>query len=124
MEYKLKLLPIVYQDIRKVKKWYLEINTALGDDFKLKVNEELEYIQRYPKHYQKKYKELRQAIVARFPYTVYYLIEEELKIVVVIGVLAQKQSFDRIKRRLKKQKMTASKERFFAEFSIKNNKMK
>lgn len=102
MEYKLKLLPIVYQDIRKVKKWYLEINTALGDDFKLKVNEELDYIKRYPKHYQKKYKELRQAMVARFPYTVYYLIEEELKIVVVIGVLAQKQSFDRIKHRLKK----------------------
>lgn len=101
MKYKLKLLPIVYQDLRKAKKWYLEINTALGDDFKLKVNEELEYIKQYPKHYQKKYKELRLALVARFPYTVYYLIEEELKIVVVIGVLAQKQSFDRIKKRLK-----------------------
>jgi toxin ParE1/3/4 len=66
----------------------------------LKVNEELGYIEKYPKHYQKRYKELRQAIVARFPYTIYYLIEEELKIVVVIGVLAQKQSFDRIKKRL------------------------
>ena len=103
MEYKLKLLPIVYQDIRKVKKQYLEINTALGEDFKLRVNQELDYIQRYPKHYQKKYKELRQAIVVRFPYTIYYLIEEDLKIVVIIGVLAQKQSFDRIKNRLKKQ---------------------
>ena len=102
MEYKLKLLPIVYQDLRKTKKWYLGINTALGEDFKLKVNEELDYIKQYPRHYQKRHKELRQAIVARFPYTVYYLIEEELKIVVVIGVLAQKQSFDRIKRRLKK----------------------
>lgn len=101
MTYKLKLLPIVYQDLRKAKKWYLEINTALGEDFKLKVNDELDYIRRYPKYYQKKYKELRQAIVARFPYTVYYLIEEELKIVVVIGVLAHKQSFDRIKKRLK-----------------------
>lgn len=74
MTYKLKLLPIVYQDLRKAKKWYLEINTALGEDFKLKVNDELDYIRRYPKHYQKKYKELRQAIVARFPFTVYYLI--------------------------------------------------
>lgn len=101
MKYKLKLLPIVYQDLRKAKKWYLEINTALGEEFKLKVNKELDYIKKNPKHYQKKYKQLRQAIVARFPYTVYYLIEEELKIVVVIGVLAQKQSFDRIKKRLK-----------------------
>jgi toxin ParE1/3/4 len=102
MKYKLKLLPIVYQDLRKSKKWYLEINTELGEDFKLKVNEEFDYIKQYPKHYQKKYGELRQAIVTRFPYTVYYLIEEDLKLVVVIGVLAQKQSFDRIKKRLKK----------------------
>ncbi|MBA4276700.1 MAG: plasmid stabilization protein [Flavobacterium sp.] len=102
MEYKLKLLPIVYQDLRKAKKWYFEINAALGEDFKLKVNKELDYIKQYPKHYQKRYKELRLAIVARFPYTVYYLIEEELKIVVVIGVLAQKQSFNSIKKRLKK----------------------
>lgn len=102
MKYKLKLLPIVYQDLRKTKKWYLGINKTLGEDFKLKVNEELDYIEKYPKHYQKRYKELRQAIVARFPYTIYYLIEEELKIVVVIGVLAQKQSFDRTKNRLEK----------------------
>lgn len=102
MKYKLKLLPIVYQDLRKTKKWYLGINKTLGEDFKLKVNEELDYIEKYPKHYQKRYKELRQSIVARFPYTIYYLIEEELKIVVVIGVLAQKQSFDRIKNRLEK----------------------
>ena len=102
MRYKLKLLPVVYQDLRKAKKWYLGINAELGEDFKLKVNEEFDYIKQYPKHYQKKYEELRQAIVTRFPYTVYYLIEEELKMVVVIGVLAQKQSFDRIKKRLKK----------------------
>ncbi|WP_269227495.1 type II toxin-antitoxin system RelE/ParE family toxin [Flavobacterium eburneipallidum] len=102
MDYKLKLLPIVYQDLRKAKKRYLGINTVLGEDFKLKVNEELDYIQKYPKHYQKRYKELRQAIVARFPYTIYYLIEEEFRIVVVVGILAQKQSFDRIKKRLEK----------------------
>lgn len=101
MKYKLKLLPIVYQDLRNAKEWYTEINTRLGEDFKLKVNQELDYIKQYPEHYQKRYKELRQAIVARFPYTVYYLIEEELKLVVVIGVLAQKQSFEKIKKRLK-----------------------
>lgn len=101
MKYKLKLLPIVYQDLRNAKEWYTEINTRLGEDFKLKVNQELDYIKQYPEHYQKRYKELRQAIVARFPYTVYYLIEEELKLVVVIGVLAQRQSFEKIKKRLK-----------------------
>jgi hypothetical protein len=72
MKYKLKLLPVVYQDLRKAKKWYLGINTKLAEDFKLKVNEEFDYIKQYPKHYQKKHEELRQAIVTKFPYTVYY----------------------------------------------------
>jgi toxin ParE1/3/4 len=103
MIYKLKLVPVVYQDLRKARKWYLEINKSLGEDFKLKVNEEFDYIRKYPAHYQKRYKEIRQAFVDRFPYTIYYLIEEELRIVVVVGVLAQKQSFQRIKKRLKKQ---------------------
>ena len=47
MEYKLKLLPIVYQDLRNAKKCYLEINTASGEDFKLKVNEEFDYVKQY-----------------------------------------------------------------------------
>lgn len=101
-QYKLKLLPAAYQDLKKAKKWYLGINIELGEDFKLKVNDELDYIKQSPKHYQKKHNELRQAIVVRFPYSVYYLIEEELKVIVVIGILSQKQSFDRIKKRLEK----------------------
>ncbi len=85
-----------------VAEFLLGLAEELGEDFKSKVNEEFNYIKQYPKHYQKKYEELRQAIVTRFPYTVYYLIEEELKMIVVIGVLAQKQNFDRIIKRIKK----------------------
>ena len=100
MKYKLKLLPVAYRDLRKAKKWYIEIDEALGADFKLKVNAEFDYIQKFPEHYQKKHKELRQANIARFPYSIFYLIEEELKLVVVIGVLSQKQNFERIKKRI------------------------
>jgi toxin ParE1/3/4 len=102
MKYKLKLLPIAYKDLQKAKKYYTQINVELWEDFKLKVNEEFDYIEQYPKHYQKKHDELRQAIVTRFPFTIYYLIEENTKTLVVFGVLAQKQSFDTIKKRLKK----------------------
>ena len=30
--YKLKLLPVVYQDLIKARKWYLEINKSLNQD--------------------------------------------------------------------------------------------
>ncbi len=100
MKYSLKLLPLVYKDLQKAKKWYITINLELGEDFKTKVNQEFEYINQFPKHYQKKHNEIRQAFVTRFPYTIYNIIEEELKSIIVIGVLAQKQSFEKIKKRL------------------------
>ena len=53
MKYALKLLPIVYKDLQKAKKWYTTINADLGEDFRNKINQEFEYINQYPKHYQK-----------------------------------------------------------------------
>ena len=100
MKYSLKLVPLVYKDLQKAKKWYTTINPELANDFKEKVNQEFEYINQFPKNYQKKHNEIRQAFVTRFPYTIYYIIEEELKTILVIGVLAQKQSFKKIKKRV------------------------
>jgi toxin ParE1/3/4 len=100
MKYSLKLVPLVYKDLQKAKKWYTTINPELANDFKEKVNQEFEYINQFPKNYQKKHNEIRQAFVTRFPYTIYYTIEEELKTILVIGVLAQKQSFEKIKKRV------------------------
>ena len=36
MKYALKLLPIVYKDLQKAKKWYTTINANLGEDFRNK----------------------------------------------------------------------------------------
>ena len=102
MVYKLIIKPKSQQDIREAMEWYKNQNINLPEKFLEKIDESLVKIQKNPQHYQKRYKEIRQAIVDRFPYTIYYFIEEELKLIVVIGVLAQKQNFDRIKKRLEK----------------------
>lgn len=100
MKYVLKLVPVVYRDLQKAKKWYTTINIELTKDFKEKVNQEFEYINQFPKHYQKKNNEIRQAFVTRFPYTIYYIIEEKSKTILIIGVLAQKQNSEKIKKRV------------------------
>ena len=100
MKYALKLVPLVYRDLQKAKKWYTTINIELANDFKEKVNQEFEYINQFPKHYQKKHNEIRQAFVTRFPYTIYYIIEEKSKTILIIGVLAQKQNSEKIKKRV------------------------
>ncbi len=87
MSYKIKLLPIVHIDLRKAKKWYHKKSELLAKEFKIEVDKEINYIGEYPEHYQRKYKELRQSLVTRFPYAIFYLVEEKQKRIIVFGVL-------------------------------------
>jgi plasmid stabilization system protein ParE len=87
MSYTIKLLPVVHTDLRKAKKWYNEQKEELGEEFKVEVNKEIDYIGENPEHYQRKYKELRQSLVTRFPYAIFYLVEEEQKRIIIFGVL-------------------------------------
>jgi plasmid stabilization system protein ParE len=87
MSYEIKLLPIVHVDLRKSKEWYLKKSKILAQEFKIEVDKQIDYIGKFPKYYQRKYKELRQSLVSRFPYSIFYLIEEKQKRVIVFGVL-------------------------------------
>jgi len=71
MSYSIKLLPIAYKDLQQAKKWYNEKREHLGEEFKKAVIAEIDYIKEYPKHYQRKYKELRQSLITRFPYAIF-----------------------------------------------------
>jgi plasmid stabilization system protein ParE len=87
MSYSIKLLPIAYKDLQEAKQWYNEKRENLGEEFKKAVIAEIDYIKAYPEHYQQKYKELRQSLVTRFPYAIFYLIEESNKRIIIFGVL-------------------------------------
>jgi plasmid stabilization system protein ParE len=102
MSYKIKLLPIVHADLRKAKKWYNEQREELGEEFKAEVNKEIDYIGEYPEHYQRKHKELRQSLVTRFPYAIFYLVEASAKRIVIFGILHTRRNPELARKRLKK----------------------
>lgn len=102
MSYKIKLLPIVHTDLRKAKKWYNDKNEIVAKEFKIEVDKEIDYIGEYPEHYQLKYKELRQSLVTRFPYAIFYLVEEEQKRIIVFGVLHTSRNPEIVRKRIKK----------------------
>lgn len=52
----------------------------------------MEYIGKNPYHFQTKYKEIRVSYTIRFPYGIYYLINESKKQIVIIGVFHNKQN--------------------------------
>jgi len=102
MSYDIKLLPIVHKDLRKAKKWYYDKNQELANEFKTEVDKEIEYIGKFPEHYQRKYKEFRQSLVTRFPYTIFYLVEEEQKRIVIFGVLHTSRNPEIVRKRILK----------------------
>lgn len=72
MAYQVLLIPVVYKDLQKAKKSYREKSEKLAQDFKYEVDREIEYIKSHPNNYQINYKSLRQALVSRFPYAIFY----------------------------------------------------
>lgn len=58
MSYTIRLLPVVRQDLQGAKKWYNDQKAHLGEGFKLQVNKEIDYIEEFPEHYQRRNKEL------------------------------------------------------------------
>ncbi|SRX75229.1 type II toxin-antitoxin system RelE/ParE family toxin [Aequorivita antarctica] len=102
MSYQIKLLPIVHTDLREAKKWYNGKSIILAEEFKAEVNQEIDYIGLYPEHYQLKYKELRQSLVTRFPYAIFYMVEEELKQIIIFGVLHTRRNPEIVRKRISK----------------------
>lgn len=102
MSYNIKVLPAVHTDLRNAKKWYHDKSELLAQEFKEEVDKEINYIGHYPEHYQLKYKELRQSLVTRFPYAIFYLVEEEIKRIIVFGVLHTSRNPEIIRKRIKR----------------------
>ena len=92
MAYKTKILPVAYKDLLKTHEWYNNQKDFLGDEFKQAVNAEIKNISVNPEHYQLHFKEIRQAVVKRFPYVIFFLCNENIQQVVIFGILHTKRN--------------------------------
>ena len=84
MVYKLKLRDDANEDIISGYKWYEEKSVGLGNRFIDEVEEMLDYIQRYPEHYQVKYSNYREGVFKIFPYVITYEIIDDLVLVFAV----------------------------------------
>jgi toxin ParE1/3/4 len=100
-EFRIKILPKVLKDLKEAKQWYNEQKEFLGDEFKFEVNKESDYIEKNPFGYQIRFKEFRKFLLNRFPYCIYYVVEESIQKIIVFGVLHNKSGDEKIMKRLK-----------------------
>ena len=95
MKYFLTVRPEAELDIDAAFEYYEDQRTGLGYDFLLCVEAAISIIERNPTHHRKIHKELRRIAVRRFPYRIFYFIQDERIIVTALfHVRRDPQSWD------------------------------
>jgi len=73
------------QDLRSAFEWYEAERAGLGGEFLMEVGKRLDEIGQYPEACPVLYREVRRALVARFPYAIFHVVMPNK--VVVLAVL-------------------------------------
>ena len=84
MNYALVFRPEVRDELSEVYRWYESQQPGLGNDFLEKVDESLDRISQMPESYPVVYRDIRRAVVRRFPYVIYYRIVSSRVIVTAV----------------------------------------
>jgi len=71
-------------DIRRIRTWYRRIDPDLEDRFVKALNQAFDQIQDFPFALQVLYRNTRRISLKKFPYGVYYLVQESRIIVVAV----------------------------------------
>ncbi len=91
MAYKLRFRDDARDDIVNGYKWYEDKKEGLGIRFIDEVEMEIDYISKYPEHFQIKTKnKYREAILKIFPYVIIYEIIKKKNEVIVYSVFPTK----------------------------------
>ncbi len=64
-------------DATDAANWYNEIRSGLGDEFVLALDVKVSAIQRNPNSFPIIYKNIRRALTERFPYGIFFIVEDE-----------------------------------------------
>ncbi|MGE5341545.1 MAG: type II toxin-antitoxin system RelE/ParE family toxin [Candidatus Omnitrophota bacterium] len=84
MNYQIIIRPEAEKDLSESYRWYQEKVPGLGSEFLRCVDSALDLITKSPKLYQEVYKNIRRAIIHRFPYEIFYVIKGDTVIVLAV----------------------------------------
>ena len=99
MNYSLEFLPEAKLEMKEVFLWYEGRREGLGDEFTTEVEDALERLLRSPSSYGIVFHGMRRMAVKRFPYGVYYLVRDEL--VLVVAVSQSRRNLNRLRKRIR-----------------------
>jgi len=84
VKYRLIVRPEAESDLQQAFYWYESQETRLGDRLLLSVESSIQSILRNPKMYQVIYKNVRRALIRRFPYGIFYVLRSNSIVVIAV----------------------------------------
>ena len=69
------LRPRAERDLQSAFEWYESQRPGLGDEFLVSLRERLETVRGFPEAFPVLYRDVRRAVVSRFPYVVFYVAQ-------------------------------------------------
>ena len=90
LDYKIFVHHETQLEVQETFHHYQDLNEGLGFEFIRSMDATLQFIKRNPFSYQKIYGEIRRVLLRKFPYALFYLVEENQ--IVILACLHQKRS--------------------------------
>jgi plasmid stabilization system protein ParE len=84
MRYKLDITEDAHNDIQNVSEWYEEQQKGLGKRFMISVKDCINLIVKNPFAFAEFFSQIRKANTKKFPYSLYYIIEENVAIIFAV----------------------------------------
>lgn len=84
MAFNLIVRPEAEQDLSEAFHWYEKQRTGLGHDLLLQVDAGFRFLERTPLVFPKIYREIRRHLIKRFPYKIFYLMEETTVVILAV----------------------------------------
>jgi plasmid stabilization system protein ParE len=87
MRYKSVIENLAKEDLREAIKWYNSQQIGLGQKFFASIKKTIDQLKLYPQSSQIRYNEVHTAVVENYPYLIHYYVNQEIKTIIIIGVL-------------------------------------
>lgn len=91
MEYFVQISDDVKLDLKEALEYYSDISEDVRDRFEIELDKTIAVLSQKPLHHQVRYKNIRIAFTAVFPYGIHYIIENEF--VYILKTLHTKRFF-------------------------------
>jgi plasmid stabilization system protein ParE len=99
LEFVLEFSSQAREDVREVVLWYRNEQEGLEDRFLFSLKASTDSLIKNPLIYQVNFLSIRSMLMKRFPYRIYYSIEDDM--VLILGVIHTKRSPKLIRKRIK-----------------------